>query len=482
MKIRSKLILGYLVVASVVSMGVYFGTLSTTLFALALSLFIGVMVSRSISIPLIKLRNFAALIGMGKFETLARIESKDEIGQLAASLNQMAMDLRQTTVSRDYMDNILHSMINALVVLTPDGEIRWANQAACKLLGYKEKELAGRHAEVLFAPEGEVPLSVKSPLEDLLRGGSIQNVEKVYRSREGRRIPVLFSGSAMRGEQGVLSGIILVAQDISEHKEAEARARVQRQQLVQADKMASLGILVAGVAHEINNPNNFVIFNTPLLEKIWKDALPLMEEYHREHGDFQLGGLPYAEAREAVPKLLSGVREGAYRIKGIVEKLKDFSRRDLSGREMPVDINRVIHSAVALIGNEIGKSTKHFSLDLEENLPPTRGSFQEIEQVVINLITNACQALPDPERKIKILTAFQWEDKRLIINVVDEGMGIPPENLDKIVDPFFTTKLEKGGTGLGLSVSYNILRDHGGTLSFASEPGKGTTATVSLPI
>ena len=101
--------------------------------------------------------------------------------------------------------------------------------------------------------------------------------------------------------------------------------------------------------------------------------------------------------------------------------------------------------------------------------------------MVINLITNACQALPDSERKIKLLSAFHPEDKRLIISVVDEGTGIPPENLDKIVDPFFTTKLEKGGTGLGLSVSYNILRDHGGTLSFASEPGKGTTATVSLP-
>jgi polar amino acid transport system substrate-binding protein len=120
-------------------------------------------------------------------------------------------------------------------------------------------------------------------------------------------------------------------------------------------------------------------------------------------------------------------------------------------------------------------------MDLARGLPPVRGSFHQLEQVVMNLVTNGCQALGTRDRSVSVATLLEAEEEAVIVCVSDEGEGIPPENLDRILDPFFTTKRDEGGTGLGLSVSYRIVKEHGGQLAFESEPGRGTTARLSLP-
>ncbi len=294
--------------------------------------------------------------------------------------------------------------------------------------------------------------------------------------------PAADDGPFLQEEKRLLDAITENIEEIIARKNAEDQAKVQQQQLVQLDKLAAMGTLVTGVAHEINNPNNFVMLNAPLLEEVFQSTLPILEEYYFENGDFLLGGLQYTDMREKVPLLFSGILEGAKRIKGIVDSLKDYARIEVPDQKKPVDTNEIVRSALRLIDNLIKKTTKNLSVVYGEDLPRVQGSFQRLEQVVVNLIQNACEALPDREKGIHISTQYLLSEHNVEVIVRDEGVGISKNVLSRITDPFFTTKRNMNGTGLGLSVSSGIAKEHEGALNFVSSPGKGTTATLVLPV
>ena len=280
------------------------------------------------------------------------------------------------------------------------------------------------------------------------------------------------------------AGIIL---DIHERKIASENLRVayeelraRDEQLMQADKMTSLGTLVAGVAHEINNPNNFIMLNTPLIQNIWNDVLPVLDRYCAEHGDFKVSGMLFSKVRTSVPALISGILDGTRRINNIIKELRDFARPEEAGMDQSVAINGVVKASIELLHHEIQKATRSFSVSYGENLPPVTGNAQRLEQVVVNLILNACHALPEPSRGIYIQT--RADAQRVLITVQDEGVGIPEEHLGRIMDPFFTTKRSSGGTGLGLAISYKIVQQHQGRIDVQSVPGKGSVFTVILPV
>ena len=272
-----------------------------------------------------------------------------------------------------------------------------------------------------------------------------------------------------------------LGREVAERQRAMEKLKVHQQQLVQADKMASLGILVAGVAHEINNPNGLILLNTPLLQGAFDDAQQILEDHYCENGDFTLGWLPYSRMRDEIPHLFSEMLDGAKRIKRIVEDLKDFARQDDSDLCDTVQVNQVVETAVRLVENSIRKATSRFEVAYAEALPPVRGNPQRIEQVVVNLVLNACQALDRKEQGVFVRTRHDPEAGTVVFEVRDEGRGVSPENLSHLCDPFFTTKRESGGTGLGLSISDGIVKEHGGTLDFTSEPGRGLTVVMSLP-
>ena len=214
--------------------------------------------------------------------------------------------------------------------------------------------------------------------------------------------------------------------------------------LIFANKMSSLGVLVSSVAHEINNPNNFILFNSSLLSDVWKDGTRILDEYQREKGEFSLAGLTYKEMREAVGKLLGGITRGSQRIKAIVNNLKDFAREDTAGLGGTVAINKVIVASVAMLDNEIKNHTKNFRVEYGKELPEIRGSFQQLEQVVINLLMNALEALPSTDSGVLVATSFDSSTNEIIVEIKDEGTGIPENMLDKIMEPFFTTKHRNG--------------------------------------
>jgi signal transduction histidine kinase len=284
---------------------------------------------------------------------------------------------------------------------------------------------------------------------------------------------------ARSGEVIALEGIVL---DITGRRRMRELERIQQEQLAQADKMITLGTLVSGVAHEINNPANFITVNAPILREAWRGALPVLDEYYEREGDFWVGRYKYSALREKVDPLFDGIDEGAERIKNIVMDLKDFARPDPSDMNQSVDVNKVILSAFSLLKNPIHKRTKRFDLELGTDMPPITGSFQKLEQVMINLIQNAYEALSDHEKGITVSSGFDENRNCILIKIRDEGGGISDETLSRILDPFFTTKRTLGGVGLGLSITSRIVKDHGGDLSFESCLGKGTTATVTLPV
>jgi polar amino acid transport system substrate-binding protein len=245
--------------------------------------------------------------------------------------------------------------------------------------------------------------------------------------------------------------------------------------------MVALGTLVAGVAHEINNPISSVMLNFKVYERFWQAARPILDAHCAENGHLEVGGMPYAQLRERMPKLLHYSQEGVSRVKRIVGELKEFARQQPSETLEAVNLNQVVDASVGLLSSLIRKATSEFSITCDENLPTLPGNSQRLGQVVVNLLVNACQATVNPASPIRINTSYLEESEEIILEVQDYGIGMVPELLERIKDPFFTTKRDSSGTGLGLSISDTIIRNHGGWLNFKSEPGKGTTATVRLP-
>lgn len=270
-------------------------------------------------------------------------------------------------------------------------------------------------------------------------------------------------------------------------KEVEKRSRQlkeQQEQLIQADKMTSLGVLVSGVAHEINNPTGLLLLNLPILKDAWHDILPILDEIYEKDQRLTIAGLPYPRLKSELPFLLEEMQMSSERIRNIVNDLKDFARAQPDEVVHEVDVNKLTNAAIRLVEKSIQKSVDHFTIHLDQFEPTIIANPQRIEQVIINLIINACDALQSSKKvnkTLEISTNFSLDKKEVYITIIDSGDGISPEDLPRLTDPFFTTKREMGGTGLGLSVSAGIIKAHKGRLTFESELGIGTTVTAILP-
>ena len=268
------------------------------------------------------------------------------------------------------------------------------------------------------------------------------------------------------------------------HREVEARTselKKNQQKLIQVDKMMSLGVLVSGVAHEINNPTSLLLLNLPVLKEVFEDSQNILDEHYSKERDFKLAGLDYSRIKKNIPLLITDTLDAANSIKRIVEELKDFSREESSIRIEEVNFNDVIRLAIRLTDASIQKASNNFTVNYADNLPKISGNPQRIEQIVVNLILNACQSLESIEASINLTTFYDVREDRVVLSVVDQGKGIKEEQIARLTDPFFTTRRDSGGTGLGLFVSAGIAQEHGGDLSFESTIGEGTIVILSLP-
>jgi PAS domain S-box-containing protein len=378
------------------------------------------------------------------------------------------------------------------------GKLVEVNGVARERLGYTREEFLGMTSREIESPEGayDVPAVIRQLAE---KGHAV--FETVARAKDGRGIPV--EVSAHRFNLGGKPLVLSVARDITERKRAEAalresarrleRAHRQLQehqaQLVQSEKMAGLGLLAAGVAHEINNPVGFITSNLGTLADyvgIFKRLLREFEALAAATAEADRAAiaariealrrdedLPFLE--KDIDNLLRESQDGARRVAEIVQALRSFARPD-EGERVEVNLNEGIEATLKLVWNEIRytcRVTQRLGL-----IPAVLCHPGQLNQVFLNLILNAAQAIPS-QGEITIETAA--EQDQVIVRISDTGKGIPPEHIPKLFTPFFTTKPVGKGTGLGLFISYGIVCKHNGTITVNSEVGKGTTFTVRLP-
>jgi len=268
----------------------------------------------------------------------------------------------------------------------------------------------------------------------------------------------------------------------SRARNTEIALREAEQRLQQAQKMETLGTLVAGVAHEINNPINLILYNLPLLQKIWTDLLPALISLAESAPERKFGGFTADFLKDNLAQLVADMEMAANRVTKIVADLKNFSRQSNIAEKHLLNINTAVKNALRLAQTTLREVAIGVRVELAPDLPEVEGNLQSIEQVVLNIVINAAQAIDHAHGEILIQTGCSLKDGRVYLRVTDNGRGVSPAMAERVFLPFVTDKQAQGGTGLGLSVTYSIVQAHGGEIFFESrEGGAGTAFTVQLP-
>jgi len=376
---------------------------------------------------------------------------------------------RELRKANSFLNNIIQSSVDGIVVVDTKGKVLIFNEGAERILGYKAAEVVG-HSEVLLK---FYDLDLAREMMRRMRSseygppGKLNPTRISFTSKSGEEVPVNFSAAIIE-EGGQEIGSVGIFTDLREHErmrrelsDLREHERMRRElgeaqrQLVQAEKIASMGRLAAGVAHEINNPLAGVLIYADILMK---------EIKHNEHWRQDL--------EEIINQTL--------RCKQIVSRLLEFSRQSLEERVV-FDVNEVIGHCVEMLGRQALFHNIEIIQDLDSALPQILGNPGELEQVFSNLIINAADAM-DGKGRMTISSGAESEAKQVILKFTDTGPGVAPEITEKIFEPFFTTKPVGVGTGLGLSVVYGVIQRHGGTVEVESHPGRGATFIVRLPL
>ncbi|HNC21572.1 MAG TPA: ATP-binding protein [Accumulibacter sp.] len=391
--------------------------------------------------------------------------------------------------SQHFIESVLASMSDILIVCNRHGAIQEVNDSLCRFIGQDETVLRGQPLCNLFADTASQQRARDffSPA----RPAPVQDCELLICGRDGSPLPVSLNCTPRLSGTGKLVGMVLTGRPVGELRRAyhalqQAHDDLKRtqQQLLQAEKMASLGRLVAGVAHELNNPISFVLGNVLALRRY---TARLQTYLQAMHSDLCTRSTKLEELRQELridrimadlPPLLDGMSEGAERTRDIVDGLKRFTAIDRSAAE-PFNLAEVLARAVRWVTRADPRNFR-VTIDLPQELS-VMGSSGQMQQVLMNLVQNARDACSSGESPSLEISAEQC-DGMIRVHFADNGPGITPENLSRLFDPFFTTKPIGQGTGLGLSISYGIVERHGGRLEAANREEGGARFTLTLPL
>ncbi len=345
-----------------------------------------------------------------------------------------------------------------IIAINEKGIVTLINKKGCDVLGYRGEEIIGKDWFDLCVPE-RVREKRRETFKKVMAGEEeeVEDYENTVLTKSGEERIIAWHNSTLTDEKGLIIGTLSSGEDITKRKETEV-------ELIRSEKLASLGQLAASVAHEVNNPlAGIMVYTTLLLKKYQAKRL---------------------QTEDTENQLLKMKKE-LERTSGIIRNLLDFSRQ--SDADMrPIEINKVVQAALLLVRHQISLENITLELKLGKDLPLVHAGFDQIQQVLINIILNATQAMPEggkltiatsAARGVRINEAIK---NTVRIDVADTGVGIPKENLSKLFTPFFTTKEKGRGVGLGLPVVHGIIERHKGKIEVASELNKGTTFTIYL--
>jgi PAS domain S-box-containing protein len=453
--------------------------------------------AEDLSYGIVSLRTRAACQEAEEALRRAHAELEQRVQERTAELSRANAMLTREIADRERAESALRTserlyrqltegILEVIVVADEQGRIKLFNPAAQRAFGYAEEEVLGQPLSLLMPSDNrEAHEQALQRYVETREARSIgPTTERQGRRKGGELFPLEISLSAIELPEGI--AFLGAIHDLTERRRMQAM-------IVQAEKLASLGMLSAGVAHEINNPLAYVANNLAVLERDCRGLLELLEAYAPAHSLLtderpELAGridrigeeidLPYIQAN--LDRLLSSTRQGVKRISGIVENLRGFARLDQAAVDR-VDLHQAITCSLELIR---GRLQRHnITVEQQEGeVQPIVCAPAQINQVVLNLLVNAMQAIEATGRssgRIEIETRAEGDE--MILEVADDGCGIPAEVLPRIFDPFFTTKPIGQGTGLGLAISHSIVADHGGRIEVESTPGSGTRFRVILP-
>ena len=373
--------------------------------------------------------------------------------------------------SRNMLQTLIDGITDALVLVDRDMRVRMINSGAAQLYGFEtQRDVIGQKC---FNAAGTIGVCRDCEIPQAVKRGQTHTFERPGLNDEKRLEQVAVY--PIKEKNNEIGGAIVRISDITEERRFE-------RQLIQSEKMASLGILVSSIAHEINNPNSFVTFNIPILREYLEELISIADEYAENQTDLEMFHMTYPEFRKDVFKLIENIEHGSSRISSFVSNLREFSQSNGNRQKVMLDLPVVIDKVLSICRSQIKKHVNNFEVFVPTDLPPVYADEYSLEQVLLNLIVNAVQASDKRDSYVKVCASSgdSWRE-HTIIEVIDNGCGIDGKTLDRIFDPFFTTKTASEGTGLGLYVCHNLIESLGGAIDVNSRPGEGSTFTVLLP-
>lgn len=414
-------------------------------------------------------------------QALASRRLKIENKALVKQLQEAKIDLekrveeqmrteQQIRKSKMLLQSVFDGISDPLIMLDQNSTVMMLNKAAADYYGTGFQKVIGKVCTHVLSSNPAYCEFCNIP--SLVRKGQPVSFERKGLMSPGRLEQVVIY--PLHEEQNMMQSAIIRISDITE-------AKLMERQLMQSEKLASLGLLVSGIAHEINNPNNFIAFNIPILRDYLSEMTPIIDAYAENHPDYEMSGMPYEEFREDLFKLVGNLEHGSKRINATVSTLKEFSRRKDGLEKQQVNLSTVIEKGVAICQSQIKKVVQDFHVNIPRNLPDIYSDPDVIEQVIINLLINAAQAADKEASWVKLnVSGGHNGQEPLIIEISDNGSGMDEATKQKIFDPFFTTKDLGEGTGLGLYICYSRVEAMGGRIEVESEKGAGSMFKVIL--
>lgn len=400
--------------------------------------------------------------------------------ELVEANRQLQQEMEQRKAADDRLDQhrkmlqrVFNGISDPLVLVDQKMNVQMINNAAQQYFGLEDSD------HVLSKPcyEGLGRFSENCqtcPIPGgVLDGRHMELERKGFRSEERNEDVAVYP---LKNHKGEVYGAVMQIRDVTD-------SLVMKEQLDQIQQQADLGMLVSSVAHEIKNPNSFIAFNISILKDYLADMLPILDRHAESKTDVEIGNMPYAEFREDVLKLVDTIELGAHRIDAFLANLREYSTAKTDIVRKKISLQSVLDKVLSLAGSKIRQSVRNFEIQIPEELPDIYSDPVILEQVLVNLLVNAAQAADKGNSWIKFrVHPIQTRDEHIILQLEDNGCGMDDQTRKKIFEPFYSTKIAEGGTGLGLYVCNNLVTQIDGRISVTSQKGKGSCFTLELPI